>query len=81
MKDIEEVFEMYDYSIVKSDIKPIHQRNFSDLKEKEQTIGILHKMEIDTKNQRLGKPFVFADLKSGLGVKKVIEYVFNLGGL
>ena len=38
-------------------------------------------MEIDTKNQRLGKPFVFADLKSGLGVKKVIEYVFNLGGL
>jgi hypothetical protein len=49
MKDIEEVFEIYDYSIVKSDIKPIRQRNFSDLKEKEQTIGILHEMEIDTK--------------------------------
>lgn len=49
MKDIEEVFEMYDYSIVKSDIKPIRQRNFSDLKEKEQTIGVLHEMEIDTK--------------------------------
>lgn len=48
MKDIKEVFEMYDYSIVKSDIKPIHQRNFSDHKEKAQTISILHDMEINT---------------------------------
>ena len=48
MKDIEEVFEMYDYSIVKSDIKPIRQRNFSDHKEKAQTISILHDMEINT---------------------------------
>ena len=49
MADIEEVFEMYDYSIVKSDIKPIRQRNFSDPKEKTQTISLLHDMEIDTK--------------------------------
>ena len=38
-------------------------------------------MERDTQNQRLGKPFVFTDLKSGLGVDKVIKQVFNLGGL
>jgi hypothetical protein len=48
MNDIEEVFEMYDYSIVKSDIKPIHQRSFSDSKEKDQTISILHDMKINT---------------------------------
>ena len=49
INDIKEVFERYDYSLVKSDIKPIHQRNFSDDKEKKQTISILHKMEVDTK--------------------------------
>ena len=49
MEDIEEVFEMYDYSIVKSDIKPIRQRSFSDSKEKEQTISLLHGMKINTK--------------------------------
>ena len=49
MKDIEEVFGMYDYSIVKSDIKPIHQRSFSDSKEKTDTISILHDMGINTK--------------------------------
>ncbi len=48
MADIEEVFEMYDYSIVKSDIKPIRQRNFSDAKEKADTISLLHGMDIDT---------------------------------
>jgi len=48
MEDIEEVFEMYDYSIVKSDIKPIHQRSFSDAKEKNQTISILHGMKVNT---------------------------------
>jgi len=46
--DIKEVFEMNDYSIVKSDIKSIRQRNFSDPKEKAQTISILHNMGIDT---------------------------------
>jgi hypothetical protein len=49
MEDIEEVFEMYGYSIVKSDIKPIRQRSFSDSKEKEQTISLLHGMKINTK--------------------------------
>jgi len=49
MKDIEEVFEMYGYSIVKSDIKPIRQRSFSDSKEKAQTIALLHDMGINTK--------------------------------
>ncbi len=48
MKDIEEVFEMYDYSIVKSDIKPIRQRNFSDSKEKAQTVSLLQDMGINT---------------------------------
>jgi len=49
INDIKEVFERYDYSLVKSDIKPIHQRNFSGVKEKEQTISLLHEMKIDTK--------------------------------
>ncbi len=49
MKDIEEVFEIYDYSIVKSDMKPIRQRNFSDPKEKAQTVSLLHGMGINTK--------------------------------
>ena len=49
MKDIEEAFETYGYSIVKSDIKPIVQRNFSDPKEKAQTVSLLHDIGIDTK--------------------------------
>ena len=49
MHDIKEVFEIYDYSIVKSNIKPIRQRNFSDPKEKTQTISLLHDMKINTK--------------------------------
>ncbi|MGY5150207.1 MAG: hypothetical protein ACW9W3_09090 [Candidatus Nitrosopumilus sp. bin_68KS] len=48
MEDIEEVFEMYDYSVEKSDIKPIHQRSFSGPKEKAQTLSLLHEMEINT---------------------------------
>ena len=49
MEDIEEVFKIYDYTIVKSDIKPIRQRNFSNPKEKSQTVSLLHDMEINTK--------------------------------
>jgi hypothetical protein len=49
MDDIEKTFETYNYSIVKSDIKPIIQRKFSDAKEKEETISILHEMRINTK--------------------------------
>ena len=40
---------MYEYSIVKSDIKPLRQRNFSDPKEKARTVSLLHDMEINTK--------------------------------
>ncbi len=50
MKDIEEVFKIYGYSIVKSDIEPIRQRSFSDPKEEAQTILLLHSMGINTKN-------------------------------
>ena len=60
MKDIEEVFETYDYSIIKSDIKPIRQRNFSDPKEKAQTISLLHDMGINTKKYEDGGNF-YAD--------------------
>jgi len=60
MEDIEEVFETYDYSIVKSDIKPIRQRNFSDPKEKAQTVSLLHDMEINTKKYEDGGNF-YAD--------------------
>ena len=49
MEDIEEVFQTYGYSIIKSDIKPIRQRNFSDPEEKRQTVSLLHDMEINTK--------------------------------
>ncbi len=48
MKDIKDTFEMYGYSIVKSDIKPIRQRNFSDQQEKMQTVSLLHGMGINT---------------------------------
>jgi len=48
MDDIKDAFETYGYSIVKSDIKLIRQRKFSDPKEKAQTISILHNMGIDT---------------------------------
>jgi len=50
MKDIEEVFETYGYSVVKSDIKPILQRSFSDPEEKAQTVSLLQDMGISTKN-------------------------------
>ena len=49
MDNIEKAFETYNYSIVKSDIKPIIQRRFSDIKEKEETISMLHGMGINTK--------------------------------
>ncbi len=48
MEDIKEVFEIYGYSIVKSDIKPIRQRNFADAKEKAQTVSLLREMKINT---------------------------------
>ena len=38
-------------------------------------------MEKDTRLQRLKKPYVFADLKSGYGVERVVENICLLGGL
>jgi len=49
MRDIQGTFERYDYSLVKSDLEPICQRNFSTPEEKIQTLSLLHDMEIDTK--------------------------------
>ena len=62
--------------ITKSDILIINKTSLAPY------VGVsLRIMERDTQNQRSGKPFVFTDLKSGLGVDKVIEQVFNLGGI
>ena len=49
MNDIKKTFERYNYSIVKRDMKPIIQRKFSDIKEKDETISILQGMGINTK--------------------------------
>lgn len=38
-------------------------------------------MERDTKEVRNGKPYVFADLKSGNGVTEIVEILSELGGL
>ncbi|AVX05789.1 urease accessory protein UreG [Maritalea myrionectae] len=38
-------------------------------------------MECDTKEVRNGKPYVFADLKSGNGVTEIVEILSELGGL
>ncbi len=38
-------------------------------------------MEKDTRLQRLKKPYIFADLKSGYGVERVVENICFLGGL
>lgn len=38
-------------------------------------------MEQDTKSVRSGKPYVFADLKSGVGVEKIVALVRDLGGI
>ncbi len=49
MDEIKKTFEHYGYSLVKADIKPIHQRRFSDSDEKQKTILLLHSKGIDTK--------------------------------
>mgnify|MGYP001161233282 CR=1 FL=1 len=41
----------------------------------------LNIMDSDAQKQRLNKPYVFTDLKSGYGVERVVEHVFKLGGL
>lgn len=49
MEKIKKTFDHYGYSLVKSDLKPIRQRRFSDLEEKQKTIYLLHDKGIDTK--------------------------------
>jgi len=49
MEKIEKTFDHYGYSLVKSDIRPIRQRRFSDLEEKHKTVSLLHDKGIDTK--------------------------------
>lgn len=49
MDEIKKTFEDYGYSLVKTDIKPICQRSFSDSDEKQKTISLLHDKGIDTK--------------------------------
>ena len=49
MEKIQKTFDYYDYSLVKSDLKPICQRHFSDSEEKSQTLSLLHSKGIDTK--------------------------------
>jgi hypothetical protein len=49
MEDIQEIFKRYDYSLVKMDLEPISQRNFSTPEEKMKTCSLLHGMGIDTK--------------------------------
>ena len=62
--------------ITRSDILIINKTSLAPY------VGVsLSIMEKDTQKQRSGKPFVFTDLKSGLGVTKVIEQVFKLGGI
>ncbi|PIW32922.1 MAG: hypothetical protein COW27_02515 [Nitrosopumilales archaeon CG15_BIG_FIL_POST_REV_8_21_14_020_37_12] len=49
MEKIQKTFEDYGYSIVKSNLKPIRQRRFSDPEEKHKTVSLLHGKGIDTK--------------------------------
>lgn len=49
MEKIQKTLDYYGYSLVKSDLKPIPQRNFADLDEKRQTLSLLHGKGIDTK--------------------------------
>ena len=49
MEKIQETFDNYGYFLVKSDLKPLRQRKFSDSTEKSQTLSLLHSKGIDTK--------------------------------
>ena len=49
MEKIQQTFDYYGYSLVKTDLDPIRQRRFSDLDERHQTISLLNSKGIDTK--------------------------------
>ena len=38
-------------------------------------------MARDARQQRKDKPFVFANMREGLGLERVIELILELGGL
>jgi len=38
-------------------------------------------METDTVRMRVERPFVFTDLKKGLGVEKIARFIIEQGGL
>ena len=49
IEKIQKTFDYYGYSLVKSDLKPMPQRHFSNSDEKSQTLALLHSKGIDTK--------------------------------
>jgi len=49
MEEIEKTFDHHGYSLVKTDLKPIRQRRFADMEEKQKTVSLLHNKGIDTK--------------------------------
>ena len=76
MDDIKEVFEKYDYTIAKSDINPIRQRNFYDPKEKAKTIFILHDRGVNTKEYEEDGNF-YADFYIAKTKKKILQLKQN----
>lgn len=48
MEKIQKTFDYYGYSLVQSHLKPFRQRRFSNSDEKQKTISLLHKNNIDT---------------------------------
>ncbi|MGD2107627.1 MAG: class I SAM-dependent methyltransferase [Nitrosopumilaceae archaeon] len=49
MEKIQQTFDYYGYSLVKTDLDPIRQRRFSDSDERQQTISLLNNNGITTK--------------------------------
>ncbi|MGD8707433.1 MAG: class I SAM-dependent methyltransferase [Nitrosopumilaceae archaeon] len=50
MEKIQKTFDYYGYTLVKTDLKPIRQRRFFDIDEQNQTISLLNKKGIDTRD-------------------------------
>jgi len=50
MEKIQQTFDYYGYSLVRTDLGPIRQRQFSDSEEKSQTVSLLHDKGIDSKD-------------------------------
>ena len=49
MEKIQQTFDYYGYSLVRTDLDPIRQRRFSDSGEKSHTVSLLHSKGIDSK--------------------------------